>query len=361
MAVGRRDEEQCARIEDVERTLVTHVEDLLIASSKSPSMTKVESVESSSSDANPQERRARRKEIMAEKRAHKRKGSGSNSRTTKANTLATTITAANTPTPMVVDMPETKKRPVLLASKPKYFSSKATAATSTSSRRSIVRAKQTLRREVRPLSSLQKQKVDTVFEKLFGYQWGTEFAFEQEDEGDDTAAVTPRVRLLLRRMLGPRSAARLLRLEANGETLAALRQTQADTMVKRATAWSTPVSAPTVAAASTTAKAVSSNELPSKAAPASKSAAAAGSGGGGVDDLLQKMNETGKISTITRTANDWESFKTDNAGLGASLEEYTESKGAFLKKKDFLERVDHRKFTHERNERERNRLKNSKK
>jgi hypothetical protein len=263
---------------------------------------------------------------------------------------------------MDIDEPATKKRPVLLAAKPNKFPSKATtAASALSRRRSTVRSKQSLRREVRPLSSLQRQKVDTAFEKLFGYQWGTEFAFEQKDKDDGAAAVTPRVRLLLRRMLGARSAARLLRLEASGETMAAVRQAQAAATTKRATVWpATLHTPPTVATATSITKAASSSESPARAAPAS-TAAAAGSGGGGVDDLLQKMNETSKVSTISRTANDWESFKTDNAGLGASLEEHTESKGAFLKKKDFLERVDQRKFAHERNDRERNRLKNSKK
>ena len=76
----------------------------------------------------------------------------------------------------------------------------------------------------------------------------------------------------------------------------------------------------------------------------------------GVDDLLQKMNDTGKVSTIAKTAVDWEAFKTDT-GLAASLEDHTESKGAFLKKKDFLDRVDQRKFEYERQVRERDRVK----
>lgn len=84
-----------------------------------------------------------------------------------------------------------------------------------------------------------------------------------------------------------------------------------------------------------------------------------GGGGGGVDDLLQKINDTGKVSTIAKTAQDWETFKADT-GLSASLEEYTESKGAFLKKRDFLERVDQRKFERERTARERERFKNTK-
>ena len=80
---------------------------------------------------------------------------------------------------------------------------------------------------------------------------------------------------------------------------------------------------------------------------------------GGVDILLQQLNDTGENSTLTRTANDWESFKTDT-GLGVSLEAHTESKGAFLKKKDFLDRVDYRIFEHERIARERERGKKTK-
>jgi hypothetical protein len=63
-----------------------------------------------------------------------------------------------------------------------------------------------------------------------------------------------------------------------------------------------------------------------------------------------------KTTTVAKTSADWEQFK-ETTGLGEKLEEQAESSTSYLKKQDFLHRVDHRKFELEKQERERERAK----
>ena len=93
------------------------------------------------------------------------------------------------------------------------------------------------------------------------------------------------------------------------------------------------------------------------AAPAAKNPGGRGrGGGGGVDKLLQKLSKDNKVSTAAKTSADWDQFK-DASGLGNKIEEHAESKDAYLKRQDFLQRVDHRKFELERQGREKERFK----
>ena len=242
------------------------------------------------------------------------------------------------------------------------------------------------------LSDTQSKKVDAVFEKLFGYSWGTKFAMNDDDSDDSDGDAhmedrdksdLRRTRQVLCRILGRSPTARILRIQPTNTTdksrVIKTRPMYVNQLLKRnlpplktsmpiwksathptkptrpgTTVTPTPASQQTAAVSTgqPAGVAIKNTALPSKIPPAAQ----ATGGGGGVDDLLKKMNETGKVTTIAKTAHDWENFKTDT-GLAASLEEHTESKGAFLKKKDFLDRVDYRKFEHERQERERDRAK----
>jgi len=67
----------------------------------------------------------------------------------------------------------------------------------------------------------------------------------------------------------------------------------------------------------------------------------------GIDSLLSQIKGPQKISTMTKTDADWEVFK-DHAGLEEELKKKAEGKDAFLVKKDFLDRVDVRKFEKEK-------------
>ena len=77
----------------------------------------------------------------------------------------------------------------------------------------------------------------------------------------------------------------------------------------------------------------------------------------GLDNLLSEMSRPEKLSTISKTSTDWDIFKSKNADatLKEQLESRAEGNEAFLVKKDFLERVDHRRFELEKQERDRER------
>ena len=74
----------------------------------------------------------------------------------------------------------------------------------------------------------------------------------------------------------------------------------------------------------------------------------------GIDALLNQIKGPQKVTTIDKTNMDWDNFK-DKTGLEEELKKKAEGKDAYLVKKDFLTRVDHRRFEQERDERERKR------
>ena len=82
----------------------------------------------------------------------------------------------------------------------------------------------------------------------------------------------------------------------------------------------------------------------------------------GVDNLLTELSKPEKLSTVAKTSADWDLFKSKNAD--ATLKEQLESQAygndAYLVKKDFLNRVDTRRFEKEKAERERERAKRGK-
>jgi len=100
----------------------------------------------------------------------------------------------------------------------------------------------------------------------------------------------------------------------------------------------------------------------SSTAIASTTAAGVGRKAKGVDNLLHEMSKPEKLSTVAKTSADWDLFKSKNAD--ASLKEQLESQAtgndAYLVKKDFLNRVDERRFEAEKAERERSRAKRGK-
>lgn len=77
----------------------------------------------------------------------------------------------------------------------------------------------------------------------------------------------------------------------------------------------------------------------------------------GLDNLLTEMSRPEKLSTISKTSTDWDLFKSKNKDvtLKEQLESRAEGNEAFLVKKDFLDRVDQRKFELEKEERDRER------
>jgi hypothetical protein len=74
----------------------------------------------------------------------------------------------------------------------------------------------------------------------------------------------------------------------------------------------------------------------------------------GIDAVLSQIKGPQKFTTIDKTNVDWENFK-DKAGLEEELKKKAQSKDAYLVKKDFLNRVDLRRFEQERDERNKKR------
>jgi Bucentaur or craniofacial development len=108
----------------------------------------------------------------------------------------------------------------------------------------------------------------------------------------------------------------------------------------------------------------STSSYPTSSGRASSSSIAAsggGSGGGGVDQILQQIAMSGtKLSTVAKTSADWDTYTNSVSGLRNQLEEHIESNDAYLKKQDFLVRVDHRQFNIEKTKRNQERAKRGK-
>ena len=70
--------------------------------------------------------------------------------------------------------------------------------------------------------------------------------------------------------------------------------------------------------------------------------------------MLQELEGPGKLSTVAKTSADWESFKQDSGNIERDvLEQQAQGTNAYLIKQDFLHRVDHRSFLHEKAQRDR--------
>lgn len=177
------------------------------------------------------------------------------------------------------------------------------------------------------LSTVQLKAVDAAFEQMFGYKWGTYFQFPDR-------SLTRQEKVLLH-ILGPKAAATILQSKVavgKQKTVIRKRQNYKQTLKRN------------LASKSIQGEPQDSNR-PDNAQTS-----------GGIDQLLKNISEPAPVTTVAKTSHDWERFK-DQSGLGTKLEEQVDSKNAYLKKQDFLTRVDHRKFEIERQERERDRVK----
>mmetsp|Transcript_7860 Transcript_7860/g.21921 ORF Transcript_7860/g.21921 Transcript_7860/m.21921 type:complete len:284 (+) Transcript_7860:59-910(+) len=203
------------------------------------------------------------------------------------------------------------------------------------------------------LSSIQKKQVDAVFEKLFGYSWGTEPS--PDISSHDSSHI------LLTKIFGSKKAAKVLfsvqRQRRTKESTTVKIVQKSSLPPKTAPKNQTPKASTLASQATRTAGVAAAAAFPSDPTP--KPSQQPPSVASGVDSLLHQMQDKKKTSTIMRTAMDWESFKEQSGTLGEKLEQHAESKGAYLKRQDFLNRVDNRKFEQERDDRERNRAKNN--
>ena len=214
-------------------------------------------------------------------------------------------------------------------------------------------------KDTNDLNALQRQRVDQAFENLFGYKWN---GGHQEEEDRSPPTTTSSAYHVLAEILGRRAAARLLRSHQHlaSVKLVAHRKKQDYRAIQpllRPPQLPVPLTCAAVSRKTGTNRIASTArqppvvvELKTGPVPAKKKLPAQ------VDTLLQQLTGPNKVSTVAKTHSDWDQFK-EKSGLAETLEEQADSKTAFLKKQDFLQRVDHRTFEQEKKQRESERSK----
>jgi Bucentaur or craniofacial development len=215
------------------------------------------------------------------------------------------------------------------------------------------------------LTPAQQKRVDSTFQDLFGYPWGTQFSAPSTSSESSDIHSKNEDFALLTNMLGPTPAARILsRFQSLPSFRKLHRQNDAKTVTvhKRTQTVKTPI--PVISRTSLsrpfknqsedyrTTQGNSNGTLNANDSAATKKP----SGGGGVDVLLQQLNASQKVSTVAKTSADWDQFK-QATGLTATLEEQADSSTSYLNKQDFLSRVDHRTFDLEKRDRDAQRAK----
>jgi len=197
----------------------------------------------------------------------------------------------------------------------------------------------TLSSSAHHLSTMQRREVDEAFRRLFGYEWGQGFELPPE--------LGRRERILIR-ALGRSAAAAVLRSKST-LSVRKVRQTYRKPQAGGRRQGHDTLASSSAATAAKEPSAPASND-------AKRQTTASGGVAGGVDKLLKDLSGPTKLSTISKTSSDWETFKSDT-GLGERLEEQAQGKDAYLNRKDFLDRVDQRRFELERRQRDAERAK----
>lgn len=188
------------------------------------------------------------------------------------------------------------------------------------------------------LSGVQEEAVNHSFEKLFGYPWGTQFTFNNANNRDIIDPFVSKQERILLQIFGPDTAAQILLKNPT------LRKKQIQ-VIRKPQYYKVPKPCTATQSHSTTESSSSSSSLKPANVPKK----------GGVENLLQELSGVQTTTTVAKTHADWGHFK-EQSGLADKLEEQVESKAAYLKRQDFLQRVDERKFELEKKERERDRI-----
>ena len=191
------------------------------------------------------------------------------------------------------------------------------------------------------MASSKRKAVDEAFERMFGYRWGTTFHLN-ESEMDST-------KLELVRIFGVTTTARILNNKGSNK-----RQKRS---IERILNYK-DIELPKTKEGTVMETSVFAGQTVQTAKKQSSTAAKApAKGNSKLDNVLAQLAGPTKISTVRKTNDDWEQFKESDKQLQDELEKKAQGKDAFLVKQDFLNRVDHRKFELEKEERDRERAK----
>ena len=215
----------------------------------------------------------------------------------------------------------------------------------------------------RPRLDYHKRKaVDESFTRLFGYDWGTEFELDEE------SMESPDIRELVK-IFGPTRAARILGSPAPEGFYARKKRRMAASQQQRQKqvgGSGDPIVIPMMAKPEMVTETkvfagqaiqVQTKKTDTVQGNSKKKGTAASSN---LDNVLAQLSGPTKISTATKTHNDWEQFKSTDKQLQEDLERKAQSKDAFLVKQDFLNRVDNRQFEIEKDKRDRERARRGK-
>jgi hypothetical protein len=194
------------------------------------------------------------------------------------------------------------------------------------------------------LSHGKRKAVDESFERMFGYKWGTEFDL------NESSLNSGRVQMLVQ-IFGTTKAAQILGSASIGGKRRKIDHPAA--LSSLPAAFNLPKSKPRMVTetkifAGQAIQVQRQEDQKPKANSATRS---------NLDNVLAQLAGPDKISTVQKTSEDWETFKQSDKQLQEELEKKAQGKDAFLVKKDFEKRVDHRQFELEREERNRDRAK----
>ena len=241
-------------------------------------------------------------------------------------------------------------------------------------------------------STLPKNPVvDAAFQRLFGYSWGTVFDLPKRNNSDVSEPPSKEQEMI--EIFGPTRTARILNLPwsvvAPGPNTPSKEDyyNPAAMLTTKIVASETTISTPAVKSSLHTnslarggkkrrleeidyksialpTHMVSAEASKSVGSEATKSASVSVTTAGQkvsapvtskLDSVLSQIAGKKQLNTVEKTSNDWEGFKEQDKTLQDELERNAQSKNAYLVKQDFLNRVDHRKFELEKEERDRER------
>ena len=249
-------------------------------------------------------------------------------------------------------------------------------------------------------SSSSKTPVDAAFERMFGYSWGTTFdlaSTNDSNEDNNNGNSSPSsIQHQMIQIFGPLRTARIL--NQRWDVIAPLSSSSSRENYNKDSVSLTRVTIKTSVAAPTPSSVYSSSivndtcennssttrgnkkirleekdykniELPkhmmscvaqpsaivTTTKPVQSTSISMTNNSSNLDNVLEQIAGKKKMNTVEKSSNDWEGFKETDKTLQDDLERTAQSKNAFLVKKDFLNRVDQRKFELEKVERDRER------
>lgn len=198
------------------------------------------------------------------------------------------------------------------------------------------------------MSNKKRSAIDEAFERMFGYEWGTSFSLLNGNELVEILGSTRAARIV-----GTRKRQRILATSDSNATLSSkpLLQRQPVTLSDCQN-----ITLPPKEDGQNIETRVYAGQEISVTTSEATTKQPNNQGDKNIDMVLAQLAGPSKINTIQKTNSDWETFKGRDKQLQEELESQAQGRNAFLVKQDFLNRVDHRKFEMEKEQRNRERI-----